>query len=243
MKARLFRTLAAPKLGSLQSTRVVCSTSLLTATTPTAFTGLRRFVLASLDGEAQPARALLVNLNLRAITAGGADSLVERQLVAMLKDAAVGTVLQLRPRRDVPDQVQRRLAPRPVVWAGGSRAGSPICSSCFTSAGSAHVTMRDLRSALSFMLLRDHSCDDVGRLVSREDAQVTEDLARLYYPNAFADLGQSALKRRSSPSRRSQRRERSTGSFDGCARSTSASSIHRFSTGGSTTTRRVPFRG
>src|SRR5207249_1680858 len=51
-----------------------------------------------------------------------------------------------------------------------------------------HVTMRDVRSALSFLLLRDQTCDDVARLLSRQDAQVTEDLARLYYPNAFADL-------------------------------------------------------
>jgi hypothetical protein len=53
------------------------------------FAGLRRFVLGSLHGDAQPARALLVNLNLRAVTAGGAESLVERQLLAMLTSAIV----------------------------------------------------------------------------------------------------------------------------------------------------------
>jgi hypothetical protein len=51
----------------------------------------------------------------------------------------------------------------------------------------AHVTMRDLRSALSYMLLRDHGCGDVATLLSRTDAGATEDLARLYYPDAFAD--------------------------------------------------------
>src|SRR5437879_3206836 len=61
--------------------------------------------------------------------------------------------------------------------------------------------MRDLRAGLSFLLLRDQSCDDVARLLSRQDAQVTEDLARLYYPNAFADLdgNAEAAVRRPSP--------------------------------------------
>ena len=39
-----------------------------------------------------------------------------------------------------------------------------------------HVTMRDLRSALSWLLLRDHNCDDVGRLFARTDAGATSTL-------------------------------------------------------------------
>jgi hypothetical protein len=48
----------------------------------TRFGGLRHFVMEALDGKEQPARALLVNLNLRAITAGGTKSLVEEQLLS-----------------------------------------------------------------------------------------------------------------------------------------------------------------
>ena len=71
----------------------------------------------------------------------------------------------------------------------------------------AHVTMRDLRSALSFLLLRDHSCEDIARLVSRQDAAVTEDLARLYYPNAFAELeGYLPSTRPSTPGVRAEER-------------------------------------
>ena len=47
-----------------------------------------------------------------------------------------------------------------------------------------HITMRDLRSALSWLLFQDHSCDDVAALLNTqpEPAQL---LARFYY-NAYA---------------------------------------------------------
>ena len=151
------------------------------------FTGLRRFVLASLQGDAQPPRALLVNLNLRAITAGGAESLVERQLVAMLKDelwapCATCACAAKCPIKFNADTLRDR--------ASGSAVRERVrrLLELVHLRRRAHVTMRDLRSALSFLLLRDQSCDDVARLLSRQDAQLTEDLARLYYPNAFADL-------------------------------------------------------
>jgi hypothetical protein len=46
--------------------------------------------------------------------------------------------------------------------------------------------MRDLRSALSWLLLRDHGCEDVARLLSRSDEESGDDLAALYYPEAYA---------------------------------------------------------
>jgi hypothetical protein len=49
-----------------------------------------------------------------------------------------------------------------------------------------HITMRDLRSALSWLLLRDHGCDDVGQMLTRADEESGEGLAALYYPEAFA---------------------------------------------------------
>jgi serine/threonine protein kinase len=152
------------------------------------FAGLRRFVLASLDGDAQPIRALLVNLNLRAITAGGAQSLIERQLVAMLKDELWAPCAGCAHAAKCPIKFNvdtlRDTASGPAVRERVRRLFELV-----HLRRQAHVTMRDVRSALSFLLLRDQSCDDVARLVSRQDAQVTEDLARLYYPNAFADLG------------------------------------------------------
>jgi serine/threonine protein kinase len=151
------------------------------------FAGLRRFVHASLNGDGQPPRALLVNLNLRAITAGGAQSLVERQLVAMLKDELWAPCAGCAHAAKCPIKFNvdtlRDPASGPAVRERVRRLFELV-----HLRRRAHVTMRDLRSALSFLLLRDQSCDDVARLLSRQDAQVTEDLARLYYPNAFADL-------------------------------------------------------
>ncbi len=156
-------------------------------------TGLKGFVLETLAGGAQPEGALLVNLNLRAVTAGGAESLVERQLKEMLRgeiwapcegcahearcpikhnadtlrDAASGAAVQERIRRLFEIAHLRRRA---------------------------HITMRDLRSALSYLLLRDKGCDDVAELLSRDDEELSEDLAILYYPNAFAEPAAAAAR-------------------------------------------------
>lgn len=50
-----------------------------------------------------------------------------------------------------------------------------------------HITMRDLRSALSWMLLRDHTCQDVASLLA-SNASPAERLHRLYF-NAFGQEG------------------------------------------------------
>lgn len=47
-----------------------------------------------------------------------------------------------------------------------------------------HITMRDMRSALSWMIFRDHSCDNVADLLDEQPAPAAH-LKRLYY-NAFA---------------------------------------------------------
>ena len=48
-----------------------------------------------------------------------------------------------------------------------------------------HITMRDMRSALSWLLARDHDCADVAALLAQEPT--ADDHARLLYYNAFAD--------------------------------------------------------
>jgi serine/threonine protein kinase len=151
-----------------------------------AYGGLRRFVNDALAGGQPPAGALLVNLNLRAVTAGGARSLVEQQLMQLLQ---------------------------PTLWApceGCSvRASCPLLHNANTlrdpNSGSAvrerlrrlfevvhlrrraHVTMRDLRSALSWLLLRDHGCGDVKEVLARASQVGPAPLVALYYTEAFAD--------------------------------------------------------
>lgn len=50
-----------------------------------------------------------------------------------------------------------------------------------------HITMRDLRSALSWMLLHDHTCQDVASLLA-SNASPAEHLQRLYF-NAYGQEG------------------------------------------------------
>lgn len=151
------------------------------------FKGLWDFVTAALDGAPQPSRALLVNLNLRAVAAGSVESLVEVQLARMLEDQlwAPCADCAYAPKCPIKHNVDSMRAP-----ASGAAVRERVrrLFEVVHLRRRAHVTMRDLRSALSYLLLRDQSCDDVGRLLSRTDERLTEDLAWLYYPNAFADV-------------------------------------------------------
>lgn len=51
-----------------------------------------------------------------------------------------------------------------------------------------HITMRDLRSALSWLLFRDHNCDDIAQLVQVQPP--AEQWAEYLYYNAYAADGQ-----------------------------------------------------
>ncbi|MEO7033746.1 MAG: serine/threonine-protein kinase [Polyangiaceae bacterium] len=156
------------------------------------FRGLWQFVNQALGGGAQPERALLVNLNLRAVAAGGATSLVEKQLSKMLR-AELWTPCEgcahaaLCPIKHNVDTM------RASASGGAVRERVRRLFEVVHLRRRAHVTMRDLRSALSYLLLRDRSCEDVARLLSRKDDHVTADLAWLYYPNAFADTEPEAV--------------------------------------------------
>lgn len=150
------------------------------------FPGLRAFVLGSHENTAQLSRALLINLNTRAVTAGGADSLMERQLLAMLRPElwrpcnSCSYATQCPIKHNVDSLSERSSGP-------AVRERLRRLFELIHLRRQSHITMRDLRSALSFVLLRDHSCHDISTLLSRRDEAVTEDLAYLYYPNAFAD--------------------------------------------------------
>jgi serine/threonine protein kinase len=152
----------------------------------TNFRGLQRFVHEALIGKSQPSRALLVNLNLRAVTAHGDDSLVERQLQAMLNR-------QLWQPCELCAYRGRCPIKHNVDTLGDDASGYAVRQrvrrlfELVHLRRRAHVTMRDLRSALSWMLLRDNGCDDVSALLARTDTGLTDALASLYYSEAFAD--------------------------------------------------------
>ncbi len=155
------------------------------------YSGLRRFVVDSLAGASAPEGALLVNLNLRAVTAGGSDSLVERQLMQLLQPelwAACGAC-SLRELCPLLHNANTLRDPNsgPAVRERVRRLFEVV-----HLRRRAHVTMRDLRSALSWLLLRDHGCDDVAALVQHAGKAGVAPLLALNYTEAFADTDAGA---------------------------------------------------
>lgn len=151
-----------------------------------AYSALRRFVLDALAGQQPPDGALLVNLNLRAVTAGGADSLVERQLLQLLQPALWAPCRQCSLRASCPllhnAETLRDPNSGPAVRERVRRLFEVV-----HLRRRAHVTMRDLRSALSWLLLRDHGCEDVKTLLSAANGPELANLLALNYSEAFAD--------------------------------------------------------
>lgn len=151
-----------------------------------AYAGLRRFVNDALAGDTPPEGALLVNLNLRAVTAGGVDSLVERQLMRLLQPSLWAPCANCSIRALCPllhnASTLRDSNSGPAVRERLRRLFEVV-----HLRRRAHVTMRDLRSALSWLLLRDHGCEEVKALLARADERSPAALVALYYPEAFAD--------------------------------------------------------
>ncbi len=150
------------------------------------YSGLRQFVHKALDGEQIVEGAcLLVNLNLRSVAAGGRDSLVEKQLSKLVESqfwaSCDACALHTRcPLKHNADSLRDTASGREVI----SRVRRLY--EVVHLRRRAHVTMRDLRSSLSWLLLRDHSCADIAKLLSEEEQTSSTRVAELYYPNAFA---------------------------------------------------------
>jgi len=148
------------------------------------FEGLRRAVQEFfLDGKAPPSKMLIVNLNLRAIAAGGADSLMERQLEALLKPQIWASCETCSLKDRCPLKANADTL-RDSASGATVRARIRRLFEVVHLRRQQHVTMRDLRSALSYLLLRDQGCEDVARILNSEDA--TETLIHLSYTEAFA---------------------------------------------------------
>lgn len=148
--------------------------------------GLRAVVPNALAGAATGhPRLLVVNLNLRAVTAGGRNSLVEKQLGAMLRDdvwaPCDGCSLKHRcPIRHNAESLRDRASGLPV------RDRVRRLYEIVHLRRMQHLTMRDLRSSLSWLLLRDQDCAEVAKVLADSGPGAAERLSRLYYPNAFA---------------------------------------------------------
>lgn len=152
----------------------------------TEFEGLRRAVQEFfLDAKEPPEGMLVVNLNLRAIAAGGNKSLMERQLLALLKPEIWAPCESCSFKSRCPLKANADTLRDPASGAS-VRSRLRRLFEVVHLRRQQHVTMRDLRSALSYLLLQDHSCDDIARILSGDDA--TEALIQLSYTEAFAQV-------------------------------------------------------
>jgi serine/threonine protein kinase len=151
------------------------------------FRGLRAYVHAALIGAAPEVPGiLLVNLNLRAVTAGARESIVEKQLQAMLRpefwrpcdQCAFKDRCPLKHNADTLGD---------SVSGPSTRDRVRRLFEVVHLRRKMHMTIRDVRSALSWLILRDHSCEDVAQLLSRVDTKAGDALASIYYPEAFAN--------------------------------------------------------
>lgn len=159
------------------------------------FAGLREQLKRALAAQGTPSTLLVVNLNLRAVAAGGRESLVEQQLQRLLRDeiwaSCEGCAFRSRcPLRHNADSMRDAASGRAV------RERVRRLFEVVHLRRRAHVTMRDLRSALSWLLVRDTSCDDVAALFARMDkepAEARDTLVHLAYPGAY--MANDGLKR------------------------------------------------
>lgn len=149
------------------------------------FQGLKRFVLDALDGRAPALGTLLVNLNVRAVTAHGDKSLLEKQLQRFLQPELWTPCRRCSLKDKCPIKHNVDSLGDPTAGVAVRRRIRRLFEVVHLRRRM-HVTMRDLRSALSYLLLRDTSCTDVAQLVSHESDGLAAHLQARYYPNVFA---------------------------------------------------------
>ena len=151
------------------------------------FPTLARLVTGFFDEEQPlPSGMLVVNLNWRAVTANGPASVFTRQLKRLV-EPQFWTACEGCAFKD-----------RCVLRANALRLADPLVGDAVVERLRAvfemvylrrrlHITMRDIRSALSYLLLHDQSCDDIartlesGRLDGPDVDAKLDYLSRFYY--------------------------------------------------------------
>jgi serine/threonine protein kinase len=157
----------------------------------TEFEGLRQVVQDFfLKGQEPPEGMLIINLNLRSIAAGSTKSLMEQQLLALLKPEIWAPCEACTHKSRCPLKSNADTLRDPASGAS-VRSRLRRLFEVVHLRRQQHVTMRDLRSALSYLLLQDHSCDDIDCILSSENA--TESLIQLSYTEAFAQINESQI--------------------------------------------------
>ncbi len=153
----------------------------------TAFPALKQILQRGLQTGVPEGRIAVVNLNLRSVVAASAETapILER-LVKRLVDAkfwAPCRSCDLRDRCYVYHNVQTLANP-----TAGSQVIERLSLLHKLAALRAklHVTLRDLRSALAFMIAGTRTCDEIHELYERGER---DEIARGFYFNSWAATG------------------------------------------------------
>ncbi len=125
-----------------------------------------------------PDRMILVNLNWRSIVAGTTEnpSILEKQLQAFIKEEFWTPCAKC-------DHASECFIFYNAMSLGDKISGPEIrgrLANLFEAVHyrrRLHITMRDLRSALSFLICRDYSCEDIPKLIKK----ISSDTERINY--------------------------------------------------------------
>jgi hypothetical protein len=161
------------------------------------FSTLAGDIIAALDDPTK-ARiddvAIIVNLNLRSVTAGGAASIFSRQLQAIVQ----GRFWEPCERCDYRSRCPLK---HNVDTFRDLTSGSFVAERLRTLVNllrlrrRRHLTMRDVRSLISHILFRDRTCDEIPALLASDDPLNVLDLAYFQGPGGLGVTEGSSVER------------------------------------------------
>lgn len=156
-------------------------------TNHSSFAWLRREILNFFDESQELATGLLVvNLNWRSVVANRSESIFSRQLKRLADDAFWYPCESCEFRERCFIKFNADTLRDPVNGTEVIERWRTLFETVHLRRR-LHITMRDLRSALSYILLRDHSCSDVAESLNVDS---DEDYLHKFYYNAL--LGEDA---------------------------------------------------
>ena len=127
---------------------------------------------------------MLVNLNLRSVTAGGADSIFSRQVRAIVNGPfwAPCQTCDHRARCPIKHNVDTLADP---VSGGEVTERLRRLVDLVRLRRRRHLTMRDVRSLVSHVLFRDRDCHEVAELLGSNDGMAVADIAYFQAPGGL----------------------------------------------------------
>jgi serine/threonine protein kinase len=161
------------------------------------FPSLTTDVIAVLDDPAAPSPGegvVIVNLNLRSVTEGGAQSIFSRQLRAIVEGPFWAPCEGCAYRTRCPIKHN-------IDTFRDSTSGAAVAErlrmlvDLVRLRRRRHLTMRDVRSLISHLLFRDHTCEEIWELLASDEPLDVIDLAYFQGPGGLGTPPGSALER------------------------------------------------